>query len=82
MALKEFADKSNISIGTWANLLIMGSLLSSDKSLSAFRPEIQKAMTADGLAGIGELFKMASLEAVKDTSIADLYQKLLRKPKA
>jgi hypothetical protein len=81
LALKEIADKTNLSIGTWANLLIIGSLLSSDQSLSGFSSEIQKALTADALAGISELFKTASLDAVKDTSIADLYRKLLSQPK-
>jgi len=81
LALKELAEKSKMSMGTWANLLIIGSLLSSNASLSQFTPEIQKALTADALAGISELFKTASLDAVKDTSIADLYQKLLKQPK-
>jgi len=82
MALKEIAEKSRMSMGTWANLLIIGSLLSSNASLSNFSPEIQKALTADALVGISELFKTASLDVVKDTTIADLYQKLLKQPKA
>jgi hypothetical protein len=81
MALKELADKTGMPIGTCANLLIITLLYNADKSLSGFRPETQKALTADALAAIGELFKMASLEAIRNTSIAELYQNLLNQPK-
>jgi hypothetical protein len=81
LALKEFADKSKMSMGTWVNLLIIGTLVSIDENLSNFTPMIQKALIADALAAISELFKIASLDAVKGTSIADLYQKLLKQPK-
>jgi hypothetical protein len=81
LALKELADKSGMTIGTCANLLIITLLYNADKSLSGFRPETQKALTADALAAIGELFKIASLEAIRNTSIAELYQNLLSQPK-
>jgi len=81
MALKEMSDKSGMTIGTCANLLIVIMLYNADKSLSGFRPETQKALTADILAAFSEIFKMASLEAVKNTSIADLYQSLFSQPK-
>jgi hypothetical protein len=81
MALKELADKTGMTIGTCANLLIITLLYNADKSLSGFHPDTQKALTADALAAIGELFKMASLEAIRNTSIAELYQNLLSQPK-
>jgi hypothetical protein len=81
MALKEMADKSGMTIGTCANLFIIIFLSNADKTLSAFRPEIQKALTADALAAISEVFKLASLETIRNTSIADLYQNLLSQPK-
>ena len=81
MALKEMADKEGLTIGTCANLLIVTMLYNANKSFSGFRPETQKALTADVLAAIGELFKLASLETVKNTSIAELYQNLLNQPK-
>jgi hypothetical protein len=81
MALKELADKTGMTIGTCANLLIITLLYNADKSLSGFHPETQKALTADALAAIGELFRIASLEAIRNTSIAELYQSLLSQPK-
>lgn len=81
MALKEMADKSGMTIGTICNLLITTMLYSADKTLSRFQSETQKALIADVLAAIGELFKMASLETVRNTSIADLYRNLLNQPK-
>ena len=80
MALKELADKTGMTIGTCANLLIITTVYNADKSLSRFRPDTQKAMTADILAAFSELFKMASFEAIKNTSIAELYQNLLSQP--
>ena len=82
MALKEMADKTGLTIGTCANLLVATMLYNADKTLSVFRPDTQKALIADILAAIGELFKMASLETVRNTSIADLYRNLLNQPKA
>jgi hypothetical protein len=81
MALKEMADKSGMTIGTICNLLITTMLYNTDKTLSGFHPETQKALTADILAAIGEIFKMASLETIRNTSIADLYQSLISQPK-
>jgi hypothetical protein len=80
MALKEMADKSGLAIGMWANLLIIAVLYNAEKPLSELSPEVQKALTADALAAIGELFKTASLETIRNTSIADLYKNLLSQP--
>ncbi len=80
MALKEMADRTGLNIGTCANLLVVATLYSVDKSLSAFTPETQKGLTADILGAFSELFKIASLETVRNTSIADIY-KLLSQPK-
>lgn len=77
LALREAAEKSGMTIGNWANLLIVGSLLNSNKELTGFSPEIKAALTADALAALGELFKVAGLEAVKNTSISQLYMNLL-----
>ena len=52
-----------------------------NKTLPAFDSEVQRALTADGLAAIGELFKAAGLEAVKNTSLSQLYESLLSLPK-
>jgi hypothetical protein len=82
LALKEIADKTGMTIGTCANLLIITTVYNPDKTLSSFRPETRKAMTADILAAFSELFKMASFEAIRNTSIAELYQNLLNQPKA
>jgi hypothetical protein len=81
MALKELADKSGMTIGMCANMLIIMLLYSADKSLSGFHPETQKALTADALAVISEIFKMLSLEVIRNTSIAEFYQNLLTQPK-
>jgi hypothetical protein len=81
MAVKEMADKTGLSIGTWANLLIVSMLYTNDKSLSGFSPETQKALVADMLVALSEFFKVASWETIKNTSIADLYQSLLGRPK-
>jgi len=48
------------------------------KIIKAFPPEVQSALTADMMAGIAELFKAIGLDAVRQTSLADLYQKLLQ----
>jgi hypothetical protein len=80
LALRDISEKTGMGIGTWANLLLVGSLLSGGSDLSSFRPEIRTAVAADALAAIGELFKTASLEQVKNTSLAQLYQKLLNAP--
>jgi hypothetical protein len=81
MALKEMADKTGLTIGTCANLLIVLMLYNADKTLSTFRPEIQRALTADILSAFGDIFKLASLETIRNTSIADLYQNLLGRRK-
>ena len=81
MALKEMSDKTGLTIGTCANLFVVIMLYNADKSLSGFRPETQKALTADILAAFSEIFKKASLETIRNTSIADLYQNLLSQPK-
>jgi hypothetical protein len=82
MALKEMSDKTGLTIGTCANLLVVIMLYNADKTLSMFRPETQKALTADILGGFSEIFKIASLETIRNTSIADLYRNLLNQPKA
>jgi uncharacterized protein YidB (DUF937 family) len=81
LALKEMAEKSGMTIGNWANLLLVGGLLGNNNNLSGFRPEIQKAVVADALSALGELLKAAGLEAIRDTSISQLYQNLLNQPK-
>jgi hypothetical protein len=81
LALKEMADKSGLNIGTCANLLVVASLIGADKNLSQFTPQTQKAMIADMLSAFSEIFKLASLETVKNTSLIDLYQALLGKEK-
>lgn len=81
LALREMAEKTGMTIGTWANLLIVGSLISSNKELSTFSPDIRAALTADALAAIGELFKVASLEEMKKTGISQLYMNLLNNAK-
>jgi hypothetical protein len=77
LALKEIAEKTGMNIGTWANLLLVGSLISNNKDLTGFSPEIKAALTADALAALGELFKVASLEQIKNSSISQLYTSLL-----
>ena len=77
MALKEMSEKSGLTIGTCADLMVLSSLIAIDKTLSAFTPDTQKALTADGLAFLSEIFKLASLEAVKNTSLAEMYKNLL-----
>lgn len=77
LALKQMADKTGLSIGACANLLIVLTLYNADKTLSSFGPEIQKALTADMLATFSDIFKQMSLETVKNTSFADLYKDLL-----
>ena len=81
MALKEMSDKSRMTIGTCANLLVALTLYNIDNAFSGFRPETRQALTADILAAFSEIFKVASLEAVKNTSIADLYRNLFSQPK-
>jgi len=77
MALKEMADKSGLTIGTCANLMAAFALISLDKNLSTFSPDTQKAVVADSLVVMSEIFKLASLEAIKNTSFAEVYKTLL-----
>ncbi len=81
MALKESAEKTGLTIGTCANLLMLITIYNTDKNLSSYRPETQKALTADILAALSEIFKVASLETIKDTNLADFYKKLLGQTK-
>ena len=83
LALKHISDKTGVSMGYWANFLIVGSFATKNgaeifKTLPA---EIQTALASDSMSIIGDLFKMIGLEAIKNTSIADLYQKLLNPEK-
>ena len=78
MALKEMADKTGLTIGTCANLMVVGTLMNVDKTLSAYSTDTQKAVVADMLAVLSELFKLASWEAVKNTNFADIYKNLLK----
>jgi len=80
MALKEMADKTGLTIGTCANLMVAGTLINIDKTLSAYSPDTQKALIADMLAVLSEIFKLASLETIKNTSFVDIYKNLLSQP--
>lgn len=80
-ALKELSEKTGLSMGTCANLLLSIMMYSADKSLASYQPETQKALTADMFAAFSELFRISSLETVKNTSFADLYKDLLGQKK-
>jgi len=77
LLLKSLSEKSGMSIGTWANFLIGVSLFTIDKDLAGFPQDIKAAIIADMMSSIGELFKAVGMEAIRNTSIADLYKKLL-----
>jgi hypothetical protein len=81
MALKEMSEKSGLTIGTCADLMVVSSLVTFDKVLSSFSPNTQKALTADGLAVLSEIFKIASWDTIKNTNFADMYTNLLSQPK-
>ena len=82
LALKHISDKTGMSMGAWANFLITSSLATNWKSVGNVLPtEIQTALVADFMSILGDLFKMASKDTIKNTSIADLYQKLLNPEK-
>ena len=81
MALKEMSEKTGLSIGSCANLMIVSTLFTIDKTLSTYSPDTQKALAADTLAALSEILKQGSLEAVKNTSFADIYKTLLGQPK-
>jgi hypothetical protein len=81
MALKEMADKTGLTIGTCADIMVVSSLVSMDKTFSAFTPDTQKALTADGLAVISEIFKIATWDTIKNTGFAETYKNLLSQPK-
>lgn len=82
LALKHISDKTGISMGGWANFFIVGSIGNNWKQIiAALPPEIQTALVTDFMSVLGDLFKMIGMEAIKNTSIADLYQKLLKPEK-
>jgi hypothetical protein len=82
LMLKRLADNSNLSMGTWANLLIAIALSASGDMFSKLPPDILSAVAADALSAMGDLLKIAGLEVVKSSGIAELYQKLLNQSKA
>ncbi len=81
LALKENAEKTGLSIGTCANLIILLQLYNTDKTFSNFSKETQKALIADLLGAISDIFRIASLQSVQDSKIADLYRDLLGQSK-
>ena len=82
LALKDISDKTGMSMGAWANFLIVGSFATNWTEVGkAFPAEIQTALAADFMSVLGDLFKLAGKEAIKNTGIADLYQKLLNPEK-
>ena len=82
LSLKEISDKTGISIGGWANFFVVTGITTNWKEIfTALSPEIKTALASDFLSVLGDLFKMVGLEAIKNTSIADLYQKLLKPEK-
>ena len=75
--LKTISDRTGMPIGTCANFLIGFALVSGGGNMAAFPPEIQTAFAADMLSAIGDLFKIAGIQAIRQTSIAELYERLL-----
>lgn len=77
MALKEMSEKTGLTIGTCANLMVVAMLFNVDKNLSAYSPDTQKGVIADMLAALSEIFKLASFETIRNTSLTDFYKYLL-----
>lgn len=82
LTLKMFSENSGISMGSWANFFIVGSLIAGDGATYKRLPtEIQNALAADIMSSLGDFFKAIGMEAVRNTSISELYQNLLNSGK-
>jgi hypothetical protein len=82
LALKQMSDNSGISLGALTNFFVVSSLITNWNQITMKLPsEIQTALVSDFMTVLGDLFKMIGLDAIKKTSIADLYQKLLNPEK-
>lgn len=84
LILKELSENTGMSMGSWANLFIFVGLTGGGKvteSLSNISTDIQNALVADVMSAIGDLFKVIGMESIKNTSIAELYQSLLKPSK-
>ena len=78
LALKQMSDNSGMSLGALTNLFVVSGLISNwNQIVAQLSPEIQTALVSDFMSVLGDLFKKASIEAIKKTTLADLYQKLL-----
>jgi hypothetical protein len=83
LAIKHIAGKKS-SMGVTANLfLMMGLMALGDTNdpmsfIKTLPREVQTAITADILSALGDVFKIAGAQMIAKTSIADLYQRLLR----
>jgi len=82
LTLKKLSENSGISLGSLTNLFIITHLLTNGKdSISNLPIDIQTALTADALSAIGDLFKIAGSTVIKNSTISDVYQKLLNPEK-
>lgn len=78
LVLKKLSDDSPLTMGTWANFFIICSLGASGHDLLSKLPsDVQSALVADFMSAMGDLFKAIGMEAVKNTSVSELYQKLV-----
>lgn len=78
LALKQLSENSGISMGALANFFIIAGLGANSGQMSGFSPEIQSALAADVMSALGDFFKAVGMEAVRNSSISELYQKLLK----
>jgi len=82
LALKHMSDTSGLSIGAIANFFVITSLATNWKQIiGKLPPEIQTALVSDFMLALGDLFKKIGLDYVNETSVADLYQRLLNPEK-
>lgn len=75
--LKDYSEKSGISIGNLCNLIVIGSLISENgKAFSNTSEEIRKALVSDALSVLGEVVKHKGFEAIRDMTLWQFYQSL------
>jgi actin-like ATPase involved in cell morphogenesis len=82
LALKKMSDNSCMSMGALTNFFVVSSLTTNwNQIMTNLPPELQTALVSDFMSVLGDVFKMIGLDAIKKTSIADIYQKMLNPEK-
>lgn len=77
LALKHMSETSNLSMGTIAGFFLTLSFNQYNVA-NTLPDDIQAAIVADSLSVIGDILKMIGIAGLHNTTIAELYQSLLK----